>query len=392
MDNSENAQDIVIENDKLDQSMKNNDDEIVEEDKDNVKKFLIWFDGIWKFKKGLFDTLHCEYSNCHGYSARHKHKLDVTEMEAVVAVGRPYFLNYKSFNNTVLKMKRPETPVIFAIREPPCITGPFYQFDDVFHMTMTHRFDSEIYFPYAIIVPLDEKKRQNWQVGKSAFEKFDASLAPSVALKPPPPKDLLWVVSNCNTPSQRKYYVRKLKLALGERLYIDQYGQCNKRPLALELGRWAVVNNTFYDKYKFYLAFENSLCEDYITEKFFNVLASGKVVPVVRGASRLEYARVAPPHSYIHVDDFASPAELADHLVYLSKNPKAYNEYFWWRSLYHVNIFNGFADRGEEYAKFLPDRLNPICSFCRMLNANATVKSTIPNMADFWLKNKCRNP
>ena len=26
------------------------------------------------------------------------------------------------------------------------------------------------------------------------------------------------------------------------------------------------------DKYYFYLSFENSLCDDYITEKFFNIL------------------------------------------------------------------------------------------------------------------------
>ena len=29
--------------------------------------------------------------------------------------------------------------------------------------------------------------------------------------------------------------------------------------------------------HKFYLSFENSLCDDYITEKFFNILNSGLV-------------------------------------------------------------------------------------------------------------------
>ena len=35
-------------------------------------------------------------------------------------------------------------------------------------------------------------------------------------------------------------------------------------------------------QYKFYLAFENSVCAEYVTEKFFNALADG-LVPVFLG-------------------------------------------------------------------------------------------------------------
>ena len=38
--------------------------------------------------------------------------------------------------------------------------------------------------------------------------------------------------------------------------------------------------------YKFVLAFENSNCVDYITEKFFNALANS-VVPIVMGARKV---------------------------------------------------------------------------------------------------------
>ena len=38
----------------------------------------------------------------------------------------------------------------------------------------------------------------------------------------------------------------------------------------------------FIDDYKFYLALENSICRDYITEKFYKVLPYS-VIPVVRG-------------------------------------------------------------------------------------------------------------
>ena len=39
------------------------------------------------------------------------------------------------------------------------------------------------------------------------------------------------------------------------------------------------------DWYKFYFAFENSLCDDYITEKFFNMLKHN-IVPVVLGSPK----------------------------------------------------------------------------------------------------------
>ena len=68
-------------------------------------------------------------------------------------------------------------------------------------------------------------------------------------------------------------------------------------------------------QYKFYLAFENHNCQDYITEKFFNVIRRGDIVPVVMGATKEAYNLFGPPGSFIHVDDFAGPAELGGYKV-----------------------------------------------------------------------------
>ncbi|VDM00048.1 unnamed protein product [Schistocephalus solidus] len=85
-------------------------------------------------------------------------------------------------------------------------------------------------------------------------------------------------------------------------------------------------------QYKFYLAFENSNCEDYITEKFFENALRQDMVPVVMGAPRESYCAIAPPNSFIHVDDFSSPAELAGYLNWLDRNDTAYASYFAWRA------------------------------------------------------------
>ena len=62
-------------------------------------------------------------------------------------------------------------------------------------------------------------------------------------------------------------------------------------------------HSSFFMMLQFYLAFENSLCGDYITEKFWKVL-SYNVVPVVLNGVNM--TRVAPPHSYIDIKDFAT--------------------------------------------------------------------------------------
>ena len=56
--------------------------------------------------------------------------------------------------------------------------------------------------------------------------------------------------------------------------------------------------------YKFYLAFENSLCRDYVTEKFYNPLLYS-TVPVVYSGADYETIK-APRHSFIDVRNFST--------------------------------------------------------------------------------------
>ena len=49
------------------------------------------------------------------------------------------------------------------------------------------------------------------------------------------------------------------------------------------------------------------------------------------GAHPDDYKRVAPEKSYIHVDDFPTPKELAQYLLRLDADDELYNEYFRWK-------------------------------------------------------------
>lgn len=55
------------------------------------------------------------------------------------------------------------------------------------------------------------------------------------------------------------------------------------------------------------------------------------MVPVVLGTIREDYLALAPPNSYIHVDDFPTIKALTDYLLYLDKNDTAYATYMAWK-------------------------------------------------------------
>ena len=52
------------------------------------------------------------------------------------------------------------------------------------------------------------------------------------------------------------------------------------------------------------------------------------ILPIVMGARQEEYEAVAPFNSFIHVDQFKGPKELAMYLLELDKDDEKYNQYF----------------------------------------------------------------
>ncbi|ELU06051.1 hypothetical protein CAPTEDRAFT_76756, partial [Capitella teleta] len=132
--------------------------------------------------------------------------------------------------------------------------------------------------------------------------------------------NVLWMVSNCNFTSGREYYVREMQKYID----VDIYGECGNGNVCGEYKelRQDCVQQ-FIGKYKFYLSFENSFCDDYYTEKISKLIGVD-TIPVVMGLTN--YTAILTPGTFIDVRDFSSVKSLTDYLTYLQKNNTAFHE------------------------------------------------------------------
>ena len=176
-----------------------------------------------------------------------------------------------------------------------------------FNWTITFKRESDFHFPYGHYAPLPSAERP-------------AKIPDYAAVKN---KSVLWAVSSCG--KTRDKYVKKLL----KYIKVDVYGHCAGKFGQDNQCRLSSNCDDIFSTYKFYLAFENSVCTDYITEKFWRTFGWNSV-PIT--LTRDFYTPdIVPPGSFISVQDFPSVKALAEYLLYLDKNDTAYNEYFTWK-------------------------------------------------------------
>lgn len=127
---------------------------------------------------------------------------------------------------------------------------------------------------------------------------------------------------------------------------------------------------------KFYLAFENSLCVDYVTEKLYKV-KDYNIIPVVFSCADL--SRFLPPKSYIDANSFDTVENLAKHLKYLSDDPREFVKYFWWKKYYKIK--EQYIVRGDQ-----------LCKICQKLNEpNLWERKQFYAIKDWYEKGICKN-
>jgi len=127
----------------------------------------------------------------------------------------------------------------------------------MFDLTFTYRLDSDFWAPYGTYeeIPFVDLSQQDFSAGKD--------------------KIVAWIVSNCN-PQLRKSVVHELQ----KHIAVDVFGSCSREFGESKSCSPGETCTSTIKRYKFFLAFENALCEDYITEKYWRHLGRSGVVQV----------------------------------------------------------------------------------------------------------------
>ena len=238
---------------------------------------------------------------------------------------------------------------------------------------MTYRQDSDVIQDYGCLTNKSTNKpiKSEFILNYDKTIKVDNLAQYGIAELHERKNHISWLVSHCLTKSRRESYVREMKKS--KQLQIDVFGKCGSSAYKIpRSGGWVPAYPELAKKYKFYLSFENAKCYDYITEKFFTALKAGMIPVVMGGLSKQDYLKIAPQHSFIHVDDFSSASELMEMLHQISKNQTLYNSYFWWRSHYSI---------GQRNSK---------CQLCDVLKSHDyKSKNDYTDFTSYWHSNKC---
>lgn len=212
-----------------------------------IKKILLYFGkGGWNdlpLGRTVFMRDKCPVNTCELTTALK----DAEEADALFFKDRFLWPFYK---------RKPHQVWILFLLECPLHTQAFKNLKNVFNWTATYRHDSDLVAPYEKFVP--------YNVSSVIFPNFKTRLQiDHKNYAGNKTKKVAWFVSNCNAKNKRLEYAKELS----QHIEVDIYGSCGNKKCPRTLTRKCF---RMLDKeYKFYLAFENSNCKDYITEKFF---------------------------------------------------------------------------------------------------------------------------
>ena len=298
------------------------------------KVILVWSDlwgqENWRFSREPekdFKTFKCEITNCVVTDNRTR----LPEADAVM-----FHLDLEDRPSCKPSMQR----WVYWSHEPISLY-PVRPYHNLVNWVQSYRRDADIYMPYFNFCKRNKPIKIDYQ-----------------AILKPKTKLAAWFVSKCNTSSRREDFVRKLM----EYIPVDVYGKCsemfsqNNVCSRKENCQEKILNN----HYKFYLALENALFKDYVTEKYFKMLDLN-IVPVVRGDG--DYSVVGPPNSFINTKDFSSVRDLANYLLYLNKNDDEYIKFLKYKENYKLDNITGPGEISH-----CPGFDTGFCRLCKKLN------------------------
>lgn len=170
---------------------------------------------------------------------------------------------------------------------PSC---PVYETKINFDLTWTYKLSSDIIRPFFII-----KNKDNEVIGPRKYMSWDTKVedmesADTQILLKTKDKNIaaFFMYSYCETKTPQQEFIEKLGTELAKYgQHLDTYGTCGQLQCAMKYETGSRVprcSDLIQRDYYFYLAFEDDLGEDYVTDNLLHAL-NNYAVPVVYGGA-----------------------------------------------------------------------------------------------------------
>ncbi|XP_052225591.1 3-galactosyl-N-acetylglucosaminide 4-alpha-L-fucosyltransferase FUT3-like isoform X1 [Dreissena polymorpha] len=318
---------------------------------------ILWYNKpVWINELLVNKTLGtCPYNNCFSTTNKALFNQSASVIYLISSGGMPRIPPISAVH------RKKDQAWIFFNLEPQTLYGYNFgpEWNYVMNWSMMYHRDADIPYPYGTIElrnnsqsVLDKKNYSAIFDGKSVFAS--------------------WFVSHCHVQSRRDEYVEQMQKYGVD---IDIFGSCFKNHRSLPKNDPQKIDKVLYQS-KFYLAFENSFCEDYVTEKFFERFNSDTIV-VVRGG--INYTKYFPPGTFVNAADFGNAKKLAEFLIRFGNDKDKYTAMLRRKDMYVS------TQPQLEYCK-------SYCKLCEMLNNVDKYRKTYKTIREYVDSKPCTAP
>ncbi|CAF1178640.1 unnamed protein product [Adineta steineri] len=269
-------------------------------------------------------------------------------------------------------LRLPHQRFVFALWESPAHTANLEAYKEFFNWTMSYRHQSHVVTSYYSGNAYVHTSSNYYRL--MLHENATRKLNLTTKIRDHRPSDEILqkkklgtaaaLISNCGGSSRRLQFVKELQ----RHIDVKVYGRCGEACSGNMNCREFISQN-----YYFILSFENSICTDYTTEKFFAALEY-PIVPVVFGRSN--YSSFIPPSGYIDTRQFSTMISLAKYLNETRSNKEKYLSYFSWK---------------KDYVWGLGAFFTPFCDLCLRLHLDSKI-NIIDDIHKWWFDNTCESP
>ncbi|XP_063407062.1 alpha-(1,3)-fucosyltransferase fut-5-like [Mytilus trossulus] len=271
-----------------------------------TKKILVWtpfFRTVKKWAEGINNQL----KNCSYVCTATHNRVNLPLSDAIIFHDADIDIN----DMPGLRIRR-QPWILFTLEPTALIKKNYNWMNGMFNWTISYRNYSTILAAYGGYVP----KRMN------------TPTPPLVSLKNKN-KTMYASISNCHDAGRRFKLIKEIMRYID----VELFGRCGDRKCTNFGG--PCHSKEILNLYKFRLAFENSHCRHYVTEKYWSTLAESDTIPIVNWIKGQINPTVIP-NSYINFFDFENISDFVNYIEKVGANETLFQQYFEWKKTYEL--------------------------------------------------------